>query len=131
MHGLDSLIEHYQISSNATKEKGLQLTEPCKGEAPPHDTRRNGRTNILHRATSEGEYKVVSEILKSRYRHEAKNEEGQTAVHIASMKGKNDILDKLIRKGANVNSRDIAGYTPLHVRYALFLYVGKYKLYVL
>lgn len=92
------------------------LTEPCRGDVPPHDSRRHGRTNLLHRATCQGNYKVVSELLKAGYRHEAKNQDGQTAVHIASMKGKDDILRKLIDKGANVNSRDTAGYTPLHVR---------------
>lgn len=57
----------------------------------------------------------MSELLKTGYKHEAKNQEGQTAVHLASMQGKDDILSKLIECGANVNSRDSAGYTPLHV----------------
>jgi ankyrin repeat protein len=29
--------------------------------------------------------------------------------------GKDDILKKLIESGANINCRDTAGYTPLHV----------------
>jgi tyrosine-protein kinase len=43
-----------------------------------------------------------------------KNQNGQTAVHLASMNGKDDILRKLIEYGAGVNLRDTAGYTPLH-----------------
>jgi ankyrin repeat protein len=63
-----------------------------------------------------GNYTVVSELLKCGYRSlEAKNQEGQTAVHLASRMGKDDILKKLIESGANVNCRDKAGYTPLHV----------------
>lgn len=95
----------------------LTLTNYVKGEAPPHDSRRHGRTNLLHRATSQGSYTVVSELLRTGYRHEAKNKEGQTAVHLASMDGKDDILRKLIEYGANVNTRDTAGYTPLHVSF--------------
>lgn len=113
IHGLDSLIEYYQDAANG-QSLGFTLTEPCKGDVPPHDTRRHGRTNLLHRATDQGNYKVVSELLKAGYRHEAKNQDGQTAVHIASMKGKDDILRELIDKGANVNSRDASGFAPLH-----------------
>lgn len=94
---------------------GLSLSVPVKGDAPPHDSRRHGRTNLLHRATNQGNYKIVSELLKTGYRHEAKNKDGQTAVHLASMSGKDDILRKLIDYEASVNSRDTAGYTPLHV----------------
>jgi hypothetical protein len=67
-----------------------------------------------------GNYTVVSELLKCGYRSlEAKNQEGQTAVHLASRMGKDDILKKLIESGANINCRDTAGYTPLHVRSTL------------
>jgi len=58
----------------------------------------------------------VSELLKCGYRSlEAKNAEGQTAVHLASKLGKNEILQRLIQAKATVNCRDTAGYTPLHV----------------
>lgn len=63
-----------------------------------------------------GNYKVVSELLKCQYRSlDAKNEDGQTAVHVASRLGQDDILKKLIESKANINCRDTAGYTPLHV----------------
>lgn len=59
---------------------------------------------------------VVSELLKCGYRSlEAKNGEGQTAVHLASRLGQNEILRRLIEGGASVNCRDTAGYSPLHV----------------
>ncbi|KAJ8970015.1 hypothetical protein NQ314_001444 [Rhamnusium bicolor] len=119
-HGLENLIDHYSTTPNALSE-GLILTDCIKGSSPPHDSRRHGRTNLLHRATNQGNYTVVSELLKTGYRHEAKNQDGQTAVHLASMSGKNDILGKLIHYGASVNLRDSAGFTPLHkvVQYLL------------
>ena len=109
------MIEHY-VNTKGVLSEGLSLTVPVKGDAPPDNSRRHGRTNLLHRATSQGNYTIVSELLKTGYRHEAKNQNGQTAVHLASMNGKDDILRKLIEYGASVNLRDTAGYTPLHVR---------------
>lgn len=69
--------------------------------------------------------------MKTGYKHEAKNKDGQTAVHIASMQGKDDILRKLIEYSANVNSRDSAGYTPLHVsRVAFIIHLYKIKCFL-
>lgn len=119
MHGLESLIEYYMENPGVLAE-GLVLKEPVKGEQPPPDTRRHGHTNLLHRATSHGNYTIVKELLKTGYRHDTKNDEGQTAVHLASFNGKDDILRKLICHGASINTRDTAGYTPLHVRRIIF-----------
>ncbi|XP_060516097.1 tyrosine-protein kinase Shark isoform X2 [Cylas formicarius] len=111
-HGIETLIDHY--TKNPITES-VVLTEYVKGFPPPHDSRRYGQTNLLHRATDQGNYTVVSELLKTGYHgYEAKNQDGQTAVHIASIKGQNDILRNLIQHGVNVNLRDTAGYTPLH-----------------
>ena len=76
---------------------------------------RHGRTNLLHRATKEGNLIIVSELLKCGYRLESKNQDGQTAIHIASMLGHDEILKKLIINSGNVNCYDLLGYTPLHV----------------
>ncbi|XP_015522213.2 tyrosine-protein kinase Shark isoform X1 [Neodiprion lecontei] len=112
IHGLDTLIEYYQDSHH-----GLEtvLRNPRIGKPPPHDTRRHGRTNLLHRATVQRNYTIVSELLKCGYRSlDAKNQLGQTAVHLAAMNGADEILRKLIQNKASVNCRDSAGYTPLH-----------------
>ncbi|GLH05352.1 Tyrosine-protein kinase Shark [Gryllus bimaculatus] len=99
IHGLETLIEYYQEDAHGLVTK---LALVCKKDPPPHDSRRHGRTNLLHRATKEGNYTVVSELLKCGYRSlEAKNQDGQTAVHLASRLGKDDILKKLIESGAN------------------------------
>ena len=58
----------------------------------------------------------MSELLKCGYRSlDAKNQLGQTAVHLAAKDGADEILTKLIQSNASVNCRDTAGYTPLHV----------------
>ena len=46
IHGLDSLIEHYQNASNGLVTR---LSAIVKRDPPPHDTRSHGRTNLLHR----------------------------------------------------------------------------------
>lgn len=77
------------------------------------------KNKINCRATENGHIKIVGDMLKIGYRSiDAKNEHGQTAVHLACMKPNvcPKILSLLIENGANVNSRDIKGDTPLHVR---------------
>uniref|UniRef100_A0A182Y9N5 Tyrosine-protein kinase n=1 Tax=Anopheles stephensi TaxID=30069 RepID=A0A182Y9N5_ANOST len=112
IHGLDSLIEHFQ------KDKGSLVTRLqviCRSDPPPHDVRSHGTTNLLHRATKESNYTVVSELLKCGYRNiDSKNQDGQTAVHLACLHADDKILLKLIERGANINSRDAKGNTPLH-----------------
>ncbi|KAJ8681018.1 hypothetical protein QAD02_016805 [Eretmocerus hayati] len=112
IHGLDTLIEYYQQDNCGLV---TMLRTPCKGLPPPHDTRRHGRTNLLHRATEQRNYTIVSGLLECGYRSlDAKNQLGQTAVHLAAIDGADEILSKLIQSNASVNCRDTAGYTPLH-----------------
>ncbi|KAM3967419.1 SH2 ankyrin repeat kinase [Aphomia sociella] len=112
VHGLDTLIQHYRGDSNGLV---TSLSVVCKGQPPPHESCTQGTTNLLHRATEAGNYNVVSQLLGCGYRsRDAKNQDGQTAVHIAARAGRDSILAKLIESGATVNVRDSFGYTPLH-----------------
>ncbi|XP_077287655.1 SH2 ankyrin repeat kinase isoform X2 [Arctopsyche grandis] len=112
VHGLDALIQHYQVNSNGLVTR---LAIACRGEPPPHNSRTHGKTNLLHRATEAGDLNVVSQLLVCKYQsRDAKNQEGQTAVHLASISGNESILAELIRSGMSVNCRDTTGYTPLH-----------------
>lgn len=90
-----------------------------KRDPPPNDSRRHGQTNLLHRATTHNNITVVSELLKSTisYTIDAKNQDGQTAVHLACLHADAAMLKELLERGANVNCRDTQGNTPLHVSY--------------
>lgn len=125
IHGLDALIEHYQETSFGLN---IQLLSYIKRDPPPHDSRSHGRTNLLHRATKEGDLTVVSALLESDYRknQDAKNQDGQTAIHLVcchSSEHEKDILEVIIKRKANVNCRDKDGNTPLHVN---IIYFGVY-----
>ena len=52
VHGLETLIEYYHENTHGLV---TTLTKVCLKNPPPHDSRRHGRTNLLHRATKEGE----------------------------------------------------------------------------
>ncbi|CAH0383280.1 unnamed protein product [Bemisia tabaci] len=120
IHGLETLVEYYQ--GDGANGSVCQLRSFVEKDPLPHDTRRHGITNLLHRATKEGNTVIVSELLKSRTRNlDAKDETGQTAVHLASRVSKDEnriekdeILEMLLIAGASANCRDIDGYTPLH-----------------
>lgn len=60
---------------------------------------------------------VVTELLRGgSYRSiDAKNEVGQTAIHLAASLGNGAILKLLIQSDGNVNVKDDADFTALHV----------------
>ncbi|XP_037946729.1 tyrosine-protein kinase Shark [Teleopsis dalmanni] len=112
LHGLDTLVEFYKQGSNGIVTR---LTVRVKKDLPPNDSRSHGITNLLHRATRECNQRVVSELLKCGYRNvDAKNEDGQTAVHLAAIHCDEIILKLLLDAGVNVNCMDTSGNMPLH-----------------
>ncbi|XP_017087183.2 tyrosine-protein kinase Shark [Drosophila bipectinata] len=112
LHGLDTLVDYYQQAANGLPTK---LTVPLIRDPPPHNTRSHGVTNLLHRATSKNESKVVFELLKCGYRNfDAKNQDGQTALHLAALHSDEDILKLLLDAKVQVNSSDSFGNQPLH-----------------
>lgn len=135
VHGLDALISLCQTEGSSIFGS---LNKPCIKDLPPLDTRRHGRCNLLHRATKEGiasntlflldefinfqtitaNITVVTELLRGgTYRSiDAKNEVGQTAIHLAAILGNVIILKLLIQNGGNVNVKDDEDLTALHVR---------------
>lgn len=113
-HGLDGLVEYYKTSSTYLCTK---LKIYVKNQPPPVETRRHGKKNLLHRATTANHLDVVKEMLKTPERNlDAKDENGMTACHLACKNRVNpEIMKLLIERGAGLSSRDSKGNTPLHV----------------
>uniref|UniRef100_A0A1B0FHV1 Tyrosine-protein kinase n=1 Tax=Glossina morsitans morsitans TaxID=37546 RepID=A0A1B0FHV1_GLOMM len=115
LHGLETLVDFYQQAANGLVTK---LTKFIRKDPPPNDTRSQGTSNLLHRAVMKNNYVVVSELLKCGYRNvDAKNRDGQTAMHLIALHGDEKMLQLLIKAGVNVNCMDTANYMPLHVLY--------------
>jgi len=118
IHGLEQLIAFYQRSPNS----GLQhsLEDYVAGTLAPPETRLHGNENLLHRATLEGNMTVLTELLGSGYRSlEAKNQQGQTALHLATSNGHQGALELLLQSGSKVSVSDETGSTPLHYACAM------------
>ncbi|XP_067629148.1 tyrosine-protein kinase Shark [Eurosta solidaginis] len=112
LHGLESLVEFYQMAENGLPTK---LTTFLKKDLPPNDARRHGCTNLLHRATKENNATIVCELLKCGYRNvDAKNQNGQTALHLAAIYSDLKLLTLILATEVNVNCMDAFGNMPLH-----------------
>lgn len=61
-----------------------------------------------------GEIEVVKELLRTGYNIDAKDQNGQTALHLACLAGEPKIAYELLEHGASTNCLDGKGYTPLH-----------------
>ncbi|XP_076451425.1 ankyrin repeat domain-containing protein 46-like [Babylonia areolata] len=72
----------------------------------------------LHDAVLEGNFEMIKNILETSSCNVNETDEkhwnGRTALHLAAMKGKSDIVALLLEKGADVSSCDNRGNTPLH-----------------
>ena len=76
--------------------------------------RADDKRDALWAAIRAGDVKAVQSALDRGARLEAKNEIGVSALWIAASKGKIDVIEFLVRKGADVNVRDAIWYqTPL------------------
>jgi len=70
----------------------------------------------LHGAVSDNDIQLVKQHLAAGANVNAKNEQGQTPIHLAAKtrKVKKEITELLIEKGADVNVKAVDGATPLH-----------------
>jgi ankyrin repeat protein len=72
----------------------------------------NSNEELLKGAKT-GNLALVQYAIESKADLESKNEEGETALILASWYGSPAIVDLLLKKGANINSQDKLGYTAI------------------
>lgn len=61
-----------------------------------------------------GNLRILMILFSKRNSHNVINEQGQTLLHVAAHEGHVEIVDFLLRCGANLDARDRHGNTPLH-----------------
>ncbi|KZV36437.1 ankyrin repeat and protein kinase domain-containing protein 1-like [Dorcoceras hygrometricum] len=83
----------------------------------------NGHTNLfdalklgdnLCSAVRKGELRMILRLLENGASIHGRDQNGWTALHRASFKGRIDVTRVLIEKGIDVNAKDEDGYTALH-----------------
>jgi len=71
-------------------------------------------TPPLHAAIVSRDIQKCKLLLDEDINVSARNELGETSLHIAAKHGIEEITILLIKKGADVNAKDYVGWTPLH-----------------
>ncbi|MBI5226309.1 ankyrin repeat domain-containing protein [Candidatus Micrarchaeota archaeon] len=105
-HGLLTAVANNDVDALLElKEKGKPINNATLGHA-------------LRIASEVGSLELIplifSDIKKLKAATKTTDEQGKTALHIASEKGHENFADFLIEAGANVNVADKLGHTPLH-----------------
>ena len=69
--------------------------------------------SALHIAVRNNSIKMVKYLLSKKNKNiNAKNNKGQTSLHLACLKGNEAIINLLIQNGANINELDLKGNKP-------------------
>lgn len=72
--------------------------------------------NVLHTAARNSDrYNIVEMLLKSRFPIDLRNNNGDTALHIAAQKGNLDNIKALVKSGANIDILNNASLSPLYL----------------
>lgn len=58
---------------------------------------------------------MVKELLERKANVNAATKKGNTALHIASLAGQQDVVELLVKFGADVDCRSQNGFTPLYM----------------
>jgi ankyrin repeat protein len=104
----------FHIAVFAGKVKVSELLIGCSDDLDIRDIEGH---NLLHRATWKGQIDIARVLLEhdgeTKALVNAKDENGQTPLHIASQHNRLSIVALLLEFGANVNVQDNDGMTPL------------------
>ena len=66
-------------------------------------------------ATHNSHYKAAKLLIKHKAQIDKKNDDGETALHVAVFRGEKAIIQLLLESGSNVDAVDAKGFTALMV----------------
>jgi ankyrin repeat protein len=94
------------------KEMKISL---IRGEDEYDDKTEDRVKTILHLVAADGNYDIVSYLIRKGYKIDARDNMGNTPLHYAIINGQFNVAKLLILKGADINSTNKKGQTPLHM----------------
>jgi len=97
-----------KVQALVEKQPDLAFTKSTKGATPLHIA-----------AAVVGCEKVAEVLLANKADINARNDVGNTPLHIAEISANKEMAALLISKGADVNARNTGGDTPLHIAAAV------------
>lgn len=109
--------EETESSEEEEEEGGWQETEAWDADEQPWDDPTGGVLTDILNAAAEGTDDVLRRLLANLQDKEVLNTKGQdgdTALHLASVYGHADCAQCLLEAGASADARDEDGATPLH-----------------
>ncbi len=100
---------------DAAREGNVALVEQLLAQGVDVNVVDETRNTALHHAVAEAQIDVVNALLKrhSKLDINARNNAGETPLHLAGAKGRQKIAALLIDHGAEINALDRREYTPL------------------
>ena len=103
-------------SRTRTKSNQISDEKPETQKSPPRKAPRRQSLPVKLKGIkkTEASSKVTEEKTKQVDNLEKKNQKGESKLHVACNKGTVETVSELLRLGANPNSQDHAGWTPLH-----------------
>ena len=99
--GVLAVVEAFESQLEA---EDVRETQTCDTENTPlHIACMNG----------DGSLDIVKYLIEQNANVDATNKNGENPIHISASKGFTHLTQELLRRGANVNTQDIWGHTPL------------------
>jgi len=114
------------------KDCDINIQAAEKGRAEKykyHDFTWKKGSGLIHTAAQYGHKDILLKLLEiNKDLIEQQDEEGMTALHIACIYKKHDIIDVLIAHNANINAKTATGETPVYSAISSYDLVGMKKM---